>query len=677
MATRLIAVAIIALTILPIANWLPGGETDPDYAARTIDWVLGLALCVGVGGLVAYLVHVWVRDRRIGAETSRPDVDAPLTADRISPRQSDVRVGSAGSGFAWLAALGAGLLYAYIAQVVFSGKPLLIDEIIQVMQARWYADGRLWVTTPQSPEFYSVMHLVDLGPKTYGQFPAGGPAMLALGSLVGLEWMVGPVAGALSVRLFAVLLEGLEPTASRRWHRGAIALFSLAPFGAFMFGSHMNHATTLLWLLVAWVGVLRATTMSAEEAPGRPFWGLVAGLGFGMAATIRPLDGAAFALPAATWLLWNARTGGRAIGTALMAGIGVLLPLAVLFWVNHETTGSALLFAYEQLWGPAHAIGFHPAPWGPDHTPLRGFELLSLNMGRLSTYLFETPFPGILPVVFGLWGAQRPTALDRYLLAGAGVLVAGYWAYWHDGLYLGPRFYFPLLPIAVVWSARATVGLGHWVDGRPLRRIAVLSAVICGVVYAGITVGTVRAPQYTNNMQSIRADVSASARAAGVHDALVLVKESWAAQLIARMWAMDVPRSGAERLFRTVDICDLARGVHRLEVTGIRGNRALQLLKGLQQDSAKLIFSPYSPDRYQRIVPGRSYPAECVEGFRTDKDGFAHLAPMRLLRDGNVYVRWFPGREDEIAGYFPGRPVYLLGRTSAAFDAPFRWTRLF
>jgi hypothetical protein len=298
-------------------------------------------------------------------------------------------------------------------------------------------------------------------------------------------------------------------------------------------------------------------------------------------------------------------------------------------------------------------------------------------VNRLSIYLFETPFPALLPAVAGLWSVRRLTSLDRYLLIGACILVLGYWAYWHDGLYLGPRFYFPLLPIAVLWSARTTVGLGRWVDGQPLRRIAVLSAVIFGVVYGAITVVTVRAPQYTNNMQSIRADVSASASAAGVHDALVLVKESWAAQLIARLWAIGVPRSGAERLFRTVDICDLARGVHRLEDTSIRGEQAFQALKGLQQDSAKLIFSPYSPDRYQRIVPGRSYPPECVEGFRTDQDGFAHLAPMRLLRDGNVYVRWFPGREHEIAQYFAGRPVYLLGRTNADFDAPLRWTRLF
>ena len=42
------------------------------------------------------------------------------------------------------------------------------------------------------------MHLIDWGGKVYGQFPAGGPGDAALGTLVGAEWLVGPVAGALS-----------------------------------------------------------------------------------------------------------------------------------------------------------------------------------------------------------------------------------------------------------------------------------------------------------------------------------------------------------------------------------------------------------------------------------------------------------------------------------------------
>jgi hypothetical protein len=661
MATRLIAVAIAALTLLPIANWLPGGERDPEYAARTLDWLLGLALCVGVGGLVAYIAHI--RARAVAPP-------APKASEEMRP------VGSAGSGFAWLVALGAGLLYALIAQFVFSGKPLLIDEIIQVMQARWYAEGRLWVPTPPLPEFFSVMHLVDLGPKTYGQFPAGGPAMLALGSLVGAEWIVGPVAGALSVRLFAELLRGLEPTASRRWHRGTVLLFALAPFGAFMFGSHMNHATTVLWLLFAGFGLYHATGRGGLAPSAHPVWGLITGLGLGIAATIRPLDGVVFAVPAGVWLLWRARDGKRAIATLLLSGLGIALPIAALLWVNQETTGAPLLFGYIQLWGAAQEIGFHAAPWGPPHTLSRGLELISLNMTRLSTYLFETPFPAMAPAVIALWRSRTLSVFDRYLLACAVLLILGYGGYWHDGLYLGPRFWFPLLPIAVLWSARVALVVPPWVNNFVARRTGMLTMAGIALLYSLVTMASVRVPQYRNNMFSIRADIGALSRAAGVRDAVVLVKESWGAQVMARLWRLQVPRSDAEQLVRTTDLCTLERTVSSLERDQLRGGAALGRLQPLQRDSALLIRNPYSPDKsqwFRRDVPLTS---ECVTRVAADQSGFAHLAPMRLAADGNEYVRWLPGRELDIVNLYPGRPVYLLSRTSAEVDAEFVWSRI-
>ncbi len=44
MATRLIALLVLALSLLPVALLLPGGESDPEYWARLVDWVNGLGL---------------------------------------------------------------------------------------------------------------------------------------------------------------------------------------------------------------------------------------------------------------------------------------------------------------------------------------------------------------------------------------------------------------------------------------------------------------------------------------------------------------------------------------------------------------------------------------------------------------------------------------------------------
>lgn len=656
MATRLIAIVVLAFSLLPIAAWLPGGEGDPEYLARLSDWAYGLALCAGIGGLVTYIAQVRARGTTGPAPASQP-----------------VRAtGSAGTAFTFLLAGGALVLYAIIAQTVFSGRPLLIDEIVQVLQARWYADGSLSVPTPALKEFHSILHLVDLGERTYSQFPAGGPAMLAIGALLRAEWLVGPTAGAVSVLLFARLLSRVEPQASRQWHRISLLVFAVAPFGAFMFGSHMNHATALLWLLAAVVALAGAT--ARDDAS--PWWGLLCGLGLGIAATIRPVDAAAFAVPAAGWLLWRARRGGRPLATLLWSGVGVALPLSLLLWVNARTTGRPLLFGYDLLWGAGHGIGFHKSPWGPIHTPLRGLELVSLYFTRLSVYLFETPFPALLPAAATLWWRRSLTPLDRYLLVSAGLVLVGYWAYWHDGFYLGPRFMVPLLPVLVLWSVRLPLALRERFAAQRWLSLALRGTVVAGVAYALLSLWMVRIPQYRNGMTSMRVDVAAAARTAGVADALVLVKESWGAQLVVRMWARDVSRSDAEVLYRTVDACRLELALSALEREQVRGAEALARLVPLQADSARLVKSDRSPDFTERMLPGLAYAPVCEARIVEDQQGFSHLAPIRLTRDGNVYVRWLPGREREIAAQYPDRSVYLLGRAGDGVEAPFVWTRL-
>lgn len=662
MATRLIALFILALSLLPIADLLPGGEHDAEYLARLVDWAYGLALCGGLGGLAAFVV----RSRRRAAAAAGAGAPDILDASIATP---SFGAGSAGTGFTLLIAAVALALYLVIALVVFSGRPITIDEIVQVIQARWYVEGQLAQQTAPLREFFSTLHMVDVGDVTYSQFPAGGPAMLALGSLVGAEWIVGPIVGALSVALFARLLALLEPEASRRWHRASVALFALAPFGAFMFGSHMNHATTLFWLLFAIVALGIATARDDVH----PIWGAIVGFGLGAAATIRPLDGVAFALPAAAWLLWRARRGGRPLATLLLSGVGIAVPLALLLWVNSRTTGHPLLFGYDLLWGPKHAIGFHVPPWGTEHTPLRGIELISLYFTRLSVYLFETPFPALLPAAIALWWRPALRPLDRYLFASGALLVVGYWAYWHDGFWLGPRFMLPLLPLLVLWSARATFVIRDRLPSGSLGRVAAGVTLVTGAAYAIVTILLVRAPQYRNGMSSMRIEIEQESARAGVRDALVLVKESWGAQLVARMWALGVPRSDTEGLYQRTDACVLETAIGALEAAGLHGEAARARLVPLQADSSRLVKSTRSPDDTQRMLPGLRYSARCEARIAEDQLGFSLLAPLRLAKDGNVYARWFPGREVEIARYYPGRRVYVLERASPALGAPFIW----
>ena len=654
--TRVLVLVLALLTFLPIAALLPGGESDPDFVARSLEWVMGIGLCLGVGIVAAILGHP--SDQRQAPTTDHTDPDHSGAA---------ARTGWVGWPFAIRLAALAAVGYVLIAWGVFSGRPLLIDEVVQVWQARIYAGGHLSLPTDSIPSLTSLSHVVDLGPRTFAQFPAGGPAMLALGSLLGAEWIVNPIVGALCVLLFARLLRTLEPTASVRWHRGTAILFAAAPFGAFMFGSHMNHVTTLFWLLIALVALAKVT----ETGDASPAWGFVVGLGLGLAATIRPLDGLVFALPIGGWLLWRAPRSRGALGVLFASGIGVALPLAGLLWVNAATTGHPLLFGYDLLWGAEHRLGFHRSPWGFVHTPARGVELISLYLGRLSTTLFEAPFPSLLPALIALWSLPRRSGLDRILLSSTTALLFGYGMYWHDGNFLGPRFLVPLLPFMILWSARIALVPWRWTPRRrTARRWALRTAMVLGVV----ELLAIRVPTYRNSFASLREDYAADARAAGVQGALVIVRESWGAETIARMWALGVPRADAEQTYRRTDLCALATAVGDLERREIRGAAATSALRALWVDTTRLVIRPYSIDATQRLLPGTPYPPSCQAAIRADQAGFASYTPLALVQDGNTYLRYIPGTEAEIVRRAAGRPIVMMRRAGGAVGAPVRFT---
>ena len=197
-----------------------------------------------------------------------------------------------------------------------------------------------------------------------------------------------------------------------------------------------------------------------------------------------------------------------------------------------------------------------------------------------------------------------------------------------------------------------------------------------GTVYAAVSVAIIRVPQYRNGMTSMRVKIERESAAADVRHALVLVKESWGSQLIVRLWARGITRSDTEILYRNADACRIETVLSELEASDTRGTAALERLAPLQADSAKLVRSTRSPDFTEQMLPGLAYSALCQANTLRDQQGYFQLAPLRLAIDGNVYARWLPGREAEIAAQYPDRTVYVLERESSALGAAFVWRRL-
>lgn len=643
---RAAALCLLLLGTLPVANWIAGGHDIPWYAAQVGEWGTGLALVAGTGLLLALL------SRRLGW-LWRPGWFAP--------------VGAAAARHPWrtVALLGGAAFvgYAAIAQLVFDARPLLIDEIIQVWQARVLAGGRLWVPVPDYPEFTSAMHLVDHDGRRFGQFPIGGPAMLALGALLRAEWLVGPLFGAIAVMTAWSLYRRIEPEPGVAL--AAVILLATAPFAGFLASSHMNHVMAMAWLLVGVTGLARVTV--APEAGWSA--GLATGIGFGVAATIRPVDALAFALPAGAWLLWRALCR-REGGVLVAAGIGVALPVGLLLAVNAATTGHPLLFAYTVMWGSAHDLGFHATPWGEVHSPARGLELVNLYLVRLQVYLFEAPVPSLLPATLALALARRLAPMDRYLLVASALLLGLYFAYWHDGFFLGPRFVLPLAPILALWTARAVPLLRDRLGSGFAFRICCYG-ILAAAPLAAWQVMAVRAPQYRSGLLTMRFDADRAAQAAGVRDATILVRESWGAEVMVRLWAVGVGRGEAEQLYRRIDTCLLDLALRRVESAGLRGEAARAEIAPLLADSARVLSSTLSPDFTERMLPGASYPPRCQARLASDAEGFTLFAPFLLAgRDGNRFVRDLRERNTLLGGDLAGRPVYLLQPRGSEIGAP-------
>jgi hypothetical protein len=326
-AIRIAGLALLVLGLVPIVNWIPGGHEASWFAEASGEWFSGGAIAAGLGLILAILsrrVQMW-RDG---------------FGDRISNLAVD-RAGATG----WIIPLIAFSLYAVIAKTVYDGRPLLIDEVVQVMQARIFAQGRLFLPAPEYPEFISILHAVDVGGKWYSQFPPGGPAMLLPGVAAGVPWLVGPACGAVAVAAFWRLARVIEPRAGVAV--GATLLFAFAPFTAFMAGSHMNHVPTLMWGVLAMLTLARITA-GDPRAPLQAGW---LGVTLGMMASIRPVDAAAFALPAAAWLIVRVVRDRGHLSELVAAGAGVALPVLLVAAYNWRTTGDPLLFGYELLWG--------------------------------------------------------------------------------------------------------------------------------------------------------------------------------------------------------------------------------------------------------------------------------------------------------------------------------------
>ena len=338
-------------------------------------------------------------------------------------------------------------LTGYVAYVILERLPHVQDSVAYLFQAKVFARGQLWAPLPELPEFFEHEFVVMRDGRWFAKYPPGFPAILALGVLAGVPWLVNPLCAAASVVLLFLIGRRLGGVAT-----GLVsALLALtSPFLIFLSGSFMSHSAGLLLALAfTWLFLRREHGWSA----------LAAGAALGLGMLVRPWTMAVIAAPFAVVALADlVRLKSLAFRRyAMMAG-GFLPFLAVWLAYNAILTGSPLSNTME-LWWKFDRVGF-----GADHGPFGfwpadGFANTSRNLGLLLTHLygwppFATLFFVTLPFVGG-----RARRTDPLLLAGFLALVAGYFVWWADGVMYGPRFLYEGIGFLFILTGRGVVEL--------------------------------------------------------------------------------------------------------------------------------------------------------------------------------------------------------------------------
>ena len=426
---RLWAVVLTIFSFLPFANWIAGGHAAPWYDTSLSEWISGSAISIG-SAVVLFVVlrrlNWWPTGWSSVAET----------AERHS----------AATGA--LLGMIAVILFGAVAQHVLSGRPLLIDEIVQVMQARILAGGHVSRPADAHPEFFSCTARRRRRRNRLFAVSAGRTAHVGAGCHCG-----GGLADGTRFwrycrrRLLATRAQ--DRGDSRHGVRRRSPVRRGAIHGVHGCVAHEPRPCPRVALSGA------ARTSLADKRHAARFRGAVHRIMPG-SDDFDPASGRCCVCAARRLVVADSHPATRR--RPFPAFLLRVLVSSSRFSESSPTTtrqpvprrSSAMSCSGARV--TALDSTKRRGEWRT-HRRVESSSSTS-TFCALQTYLFETPLPSLVPAIASLALVRRLSAFDRYLLASSALLVLGYFAYWHDGFFLGPRFFYLLLPALVIWTAR-------------------------------------------------------------------------------------------------------------------------------------------------------------------------------------------------------------------------------
>jgi hypothetical protein len=300
----------------------------------------------------------------------------------------------------------------------------------------------------------------------FAQYPPGTSALLALGLLFHLPWLVEPFLGALALwgiyRLGRLMFSPLVGVL-------AALLGALSAFYLYLTASYLSHTIALFFAVYFLLSLLHF--LDRFRVRHLIFAGLCAG---GLLLT-RELSmvlvcGGSIVLLAVfcrhRW--WAERYRAATLAIIPVAALGVFV--AVYLAYNALQTGSPVLlprtvFSPSDRYGFGQGVGFYG-----QHTLAAGFVNLDQLLTILLIDLYGWPFYltlAFIPLAF--LRRRRDLEWDFFCLAMCSLLILAQVGYFYHGIYLGPRYLYDALPFLLLLSARGMTALSAALAGLAAR----------------------------------------------------------------------------------------------------------------------------------------------------------------------------------------------------------------
>ena len=613
---RAVGWSLVALGTLPFYRLLEAsdGLAARQFVAAAPAYTRSIVLVSVLVAVVAFTLSGWVTR-----------LWTPLR------RGADVLRGARIAPLAGVVALAVSSAFSLIA---LDGGPYLVDGMVQLVQARLFSAGELVLPAGWPVEHWYVQYMAPASHGWASQYPPGYSAVLGVGLFMGLPWLVGPITHGLTAWLGVRLAERLFPD------DGSVVLvaagfLALSPFTVVLAGSYMNHGLAALLGLAAVWAALRAADGS-EVA-----WGLAAGAGVGVLATVRPLTAVLVVLTSGTtWLAFRNRETGWSGSWRfpVAAAVAAAPPTLVLLWYNRTLFGGPFTFGYSAAQGPGHGLGFHVDPWGATYGPRQALAYTATELRALGPEMAGLAVPLVaivgLALVFTSHVARRETVLVVWALA---PVVAGFF-YWHHDLSMGPRLFADAAPAWALLSAWSLVRGIRWLLRASNGAYARFGQSLALVTLAAALVA---APLRLNEYR-----VASVARGLMVDPApdgsLVFVHDTWESRLSARLAAGGLRDDQIRRASASYSLCELQTALDSRDGSSAGFLERLTEPRPRPVALATRVMPSGSP---VRTYTGEQLTPECEAQAASDFRGIAGL-PQRLWR-GDL-----PGAER-------GRALYL------------------